>query len=1320
MRLAKALASSILAIMAAISSQAIERVRSYTIKDGLADSSPRFITQDSEGILWICTWGGVSRFDGGSFESVDNKLGTFFGTTRSVFEAGDGVYWICNHSGINRINLLTGECDSFKLGYDKVQQSVDAFLLAVSGNGSVFCTLQNWGICHFNEERSEMVPINIKDVNTGQIAELLCVGEGRLMVRENSGITSLIRYVSGPEGITVVSSEFILGRGIVSGIFKLDQGIGLVTPEGKLHIWDEAAETVTKSFDIPAGIYATGASKGDVASISYRDSKSYEINLHDGSIKEITALTGKNVGCLHYGTEGILWAGVNGGGLLAIWDDSSGMNLFLNKDITGDRVANVSSFMEMPEGELLVGTEGNGFYLLRPDGSSKTYGKGEGLSNEKVYVFEKALGSDIFIGHEGDGINVLSGGKLTDFLKDEDEIRNIYTIRRDDKEDCWYLGAFEHGIARLKARKGPGGNYIKTGLDYWYSDDPDHFSAKSVTDIIPTNDGKLIVGTLSEGCLVFDIKSESFMDRQLCEETVLCLFLENDYSLWIGTGGFGLRHITRDESGNLSSKIYDRESGLRDLSIHGILKDSEGHIWVSTNLGLSKLTPDTGEIVNYFGNDDLQSDEFSNSACLMASDGTLLFGGVDGFNRFDPLKVSKRDFEPDPHISRFSLMREPGRLFPTNEEIVLKHNENYFSISFSAIEFIENSNCEYAYRLVGFDDQWIHQPKATPVTYTNLHHGKYSFQVRCTNGDKKWGSKTASLAITVRRPWWNTPWAWLIYTFLIGGAIYAINLVARIRTRRKQELELEILNKEHENETYEAKLRFFTNIAHEFGTPLTLISGAGERLMDTGQLSSKPAKYVNIIKDNADRMLRLIKELMDFRKVDTGNYPLTYSRFDIAKMTRDLVLGYSDQGESGNISIELDVPEEETLIVSDYGAVEKILHNLVSNAYKYTPEQGNIKVSLIPLENSSVKLTVTNSGKGIKPEDLPKVFDRFVVLENLESEAREGRIERNGIGLALVSSLVNTLGGEINVSSERKKFTEFTVTLPSAEDQTIKEDDNVLTPELYGIQNAEREVIYPKGSSNAKILIVDDEKAIRDLVSDILGDRYEVLQASDGKDAVEIISHGLPDLVITDIAMPGMNGIELCRYLKENEITRNIPIIFLSFLSDIQNEISTFETGGEAFIPKPFYPRHLNAVVNKILSGRESLKSYYSSAISNSDLLNEKVVSKTDKDFIMKVTGLIEADLSNEEISPAFLAEEMNISKSQLYRKLKELVDLSPVEFVRSIRLEKAAHSLKTTNLTVQEIMYSVGFNNKSYFYREFGKKYGMSPKEFRTMDKSK
>ena len=681
MRLFRALATLWVALSATLPGLAIERIRSYTIKDGLADSSPRYITQDSEGILWICTWDGVSRFDGGSFESVDNRMGTFFGTTRSVFEAGNGVYWICNHSGINRINLLTGEQESFKLGYDKVQQSIEAFIMAVSESGTVFCTLLDWGICHYNAERNEMVPFNIKDVNTGRISELLCVGDDRLMIREESGVTSLVRYESGPDGITVVSSEFILGREPVSGIFKLDDGIGLMLSDGLLHIWDDTSETVTKTLRIPAGLFSAGASKGDLVSISYRDSKTYEVSLKDGALREIPALQGRNVACLFYGTEGILWAGINGGGLMAIWNDYSGMNLFLNKDVTGDRVANVSTFMEMPGDELLVGTEGNGFYLLRPDGSSKVFGKAEGLSNEKVYIFERAIGNDVYIGHEGVGINILTDGKVKAFLAENEQISNIYTIRRDDKEDCWYLGAFGLGIARLRAKKGPGGNYIKTSLDYWYFNDPERYSGKSITDIIPTNDGKLIVGTLSEGCLVFDIESESFLDQQLCEETVLCLFLEDDYSLWIGTGGFGLRHITRDSSGNLTSKVYDRESGLRDLSIHGIRKDRAGKIWVSTNIGLSRLDPNTDEIVNYYGNADLQSDEFSNSACLAASDGTLLFGGVDGFNRFDPLKVSKRDFEPDPHIIRFSLMREPERIFPTNEKIVLKHNENYFSIS---------------------------------------------------------------------------------------------------------------------------------------------------------------------------------------------------------------------------------------------------------------------------------------------------------------------------------------------------------------------------------------------------------------------------------------------------------------------------------------------------------------------------------------------------------------------------------------------------------------------------------------------------------------
>ncbi|MBR1926888.1 MAG: response regulator [Bacteroidales bacterium] len=1316
MRFPKVFATLAAATLLAASSGAAVKERHYTIKDGLADSSPRHLTQDSNGTLWISTWGGISMFDGGSFESVDARMGTFFGTTSMVAEAGGGVYWVCGFSGIHMIDLNNGGIRSFQIGYDRARQSISDLTMAVSGSGEVFCSSFNWGICHYNPIAGEMVPINIYDVNTNKITDILCVGQDKLAILEDTGVLSIVSYTSSDGSISIHGTQTPLKNQTVSGIFKIDDGLALVTEDNKIMVWDSGNSSISTSYPIPAGLYANGAGKSgsSLAAIAYRDAKTFEIDLADGSIREIDELKGKNVYCLYYGTEDILWAGINGGGLLALWNDTSGMDKFLNNEVFGDRVGNVSSFFELPGEGLLVSTEGNGIYSLRKDGSLKTISMADGLGNDKVYVMERAIGDDIFIGHEGLGINVLSGGKISSLLSDEFNIRNIYTIRRDDKMDCWYLGAYDLGISRLRVGKGPGGKYSVKELKLWYFDDPDSYSGKSVTDIIPLGDGRLIVGTLTEGCLVFDTATGRFLDYQICPDAVLSLYLEDESSLWIGTGGQGLRHIVRKGENDYETTVYGKDNGLIDLSIHSILKDSAGRIWVSTNRGISSIDPSTGEIDNYHGNDDLQSDEFSNSASIATSDGTFCFGGVEGFNRFNPLRLEKRDFEPEVRISRLSLIQDPDRVIPANGEVVFKHNENYFSIYYSAVEFIENANCEYSYRLAGFDEQWIHLAKSSPVTYTNIPHGKYRFEIRCTNGDRKWSSKVAALEITVRRPWWNTWWAYLIYGCAALALALLMNRLTKERLRRKREMELEILNKQHENETYEAKLRFFTNIAHEFGTPLTLISGAGERLMETGQLSSKPAKYVGIIKDNADRMLRLIKELMDFRKVDTGNYPLTYSKFDIAKLSRDICLGYSGQGETAMIGLELEISEEPVWIVSDYGAVEKILHNLVSNAYKYTPEQGLINVSLNRLEDNSVRLTVTNSGKGIKPEDLPKVFDRFVVLENLESEAREGRIVRNGVGLALVSSLVNTLGGEISVSSERKKFTEFTVTLPSAENQALREDDTSLSPELYGVQNPMGEDNYTAAGSNETILIVDDEKAIRDLVSDILGDRYTVLQASDGKEAVEIISHGLPDLVITDIAMPGMNGIELCKYLKENEITKNIPIVFLSFLSDIQNEISTYETGGEAFIPKPFYPRHLNAVVGKILSGRESLKSFYSSAISNSDFLNEKVVSKEDKDFILKITGLIEADLSNEEISPAFLSEQMNISKSQLYRKLKELVDLSPVEFVRSIRLEKAAHMLKTTTLTVQEIMYSVGFNNKSYFYREFGKKYGASPKEYR------
>ena len=1320
MRFLKSLAL-ILALSVHLSAQAGIPVRSYTIRNGLSDSSPRCLMQGSDGVLWIGTWNGVDRFDGASFRSVSSESGCSFGPTLRIAESGDGVFWVCNYEGISRVDISDGTTRFFKIGYDKAPQILDAFSMDVSGSGTVFGSSIHWGICRYDPDSREMVPFNIIGVNTGEILDLLCLGTDKLVLRNESGRITMVRYGFKEGVFEAVKALDRFPIQDVAGMFKTPDGVGLVTEDGFLHVVDADSLGVVRSFSLPEGVFSAAAASPDgrMAAIALRESKTIEIDLTDGTTREIAALDGKYASCLLYGTEDILWAGINSGGLVSVLEKDSQMSRFLNRDLFGDRIGNVSSFHETAGGEILVGTEGNGLFTLLRDGRvGKVYGKADGLKNLKIYDLAPGYGNDVLIGGEGSGIDIFSNGRIRSLTGMDVPVSNVYSILRDDRRDCWYLGLYGRGIARMRARRQTDGNYFVTEFRDWSTDDPDALSGKLVSDFVAMDDGKLIVGTLSEGCLVFDLEQERFLDQRLCTSSVLALFADRDSSLWIGMGGNGLRHVTMEKDGHLQTQVYAAESGLKDLSIHGILKDAEGRLWFSSNRGISCLDPEAGTVMNFYGTEDLQSNEFSNSSCLAASDGTFLFGGVEGFNRFNPLKLVKRDFEPDILFTGFTLIQDPDKHIPLDAVIVVAHDENYFSISYSAVEFIENANCEFAYRLSGFDQDWIHQEKAAPVTYTNLAPGKYRFEVRCTNGDKRWSSKVAGLNITVRPPWWNTVWAYLLYAALLALLGRGIYLIGKNRMRRKQEREMEMLQKQHENETYEAKLSFFTNLAHEFGTPLTLISGAGEQLLDDCHLDTRPARYANIIKDNADRMQRLIKELMDFRKVDTGNYTPIYSRFDIASLTRRVFDSYAAVAEKNGIRRTLSVPDAPLWIVSDFSAVEKILHNLISNAYKYTPEEGRIDAGLQAEGASSVRLSVANSGRGIRPEDLPKVFDRFVVLENLESEAKSGRIVRNGVGLALVHSLVKMLGGDVTVSSEQKKNTVFSVTLPSATDQEVVAGTQIpasafsSTPEMPEDETRAPSVPLKSGLT---VLIVDDEKPIRDLVSEILSDRYRVLQASNGKEAVELISHGLPDLVITDISMPEMDGIELCRYLKENEITRNIPIVFLSFLSDIQNEIGSYETGGEAFIPKPFYPRHLTAVVNKILSGRESLKSYYGSVMSNSDILNERVVLKSDREFIMKLTGIVESDLSNEALSPAMLCEAMCISKAQLYRKLNELVGLSPVEFIRSIRLEHAARLLKTTDLTVQEIMYEVGFNNKSYFYREFGKKYGLSPRAYRT-----
>jgi DNA-binding response OmpR family regulator/nitrogen-specific signal transduction histidine kinase len=544
----------------------------------------------------------------------------------------------------------------------------------------------------------------------------------------------------------------------------------------------------------------------------------------------------------------------------------------------------------------------------------------------------------------------------------------------------------------------------------------------------------------------------------------------------------------------------------------------------------------------------------------------------------------------------------------------------------------------------------------------------------------------------------------------------------------KHALELKSLEKQKTEEIHQAKLRFFTNIAHEFCNSLTLIYGPSEQLLKGRNLDFQSKKYVGTIRSNAERMQTLIQQLMEFRKAETGFLELRIEKVDITELVRYTADHFSNMAEQKKIQFRIKSDNEPEYWPTDRSCMEKIFFNLLSNAFKYTPDNGYVHIETYR-SNDNLQITITNSGKGVREEDRKIIFNRFKILDQVESDISRGYQIRTGIGLALCNSLVELLKGSIRVDSEINQYTSFVINLPLPE--TIINDSPALPteekkPEFFHIGNqainiyaglnhpiARRENTSDQRQKPA-ILIIEDDKEIRELLIDILCDKYSILQAENGLEGIEAVQTGRVDLVICDILMPKMNGVEFVRKLKKIDTATHIPVIFLSSETSVDKQIEGLEVGADAYIGKPFHTHYLVTTIERLLNTRQDLRKYYNSPVSSIESFEGKEVQKEDKEFILRLTRYISDNLDNENLNIGMLSSEMGISKMQLYRKIKELKGQTPTEFIRRIRLKQVEKLLKISNKTVLEIMYSCGFNSKAYFYQEFAKQYGMTPKEYR------
>ena len=1307
--------------------------------EGLSNGSVTCILQDSGQMLWIGTWDGLNMYDGHRFktwkfdpgnpETLSNNI------IRNIIQEKDGVVWIATDHGINRLDTRQDAVRRFYPGHESRTPSVEeSFDVAVSLGGMVFCSSVGWGLSWYDPTSGQLVSLNIPAFNTSLIKRIYTWNSNDLLIQTLDGKLFVAGFHSDGGTVTMESARPL--EHSPEALYVGQSRGGLVIVSTDYNVWvkrpGSASIVYVGALDTREEVRAASVSDSDRVFVALAQSGVMVTPSGGGAFKKVKMAGSLDILSMYCGSQDILWIGSDGKGLVECFESGLAFNKTPVEEIFPARSSPVRAFWEDEDGTLYIGSKGSGIARRRPNGSISWIGTEQGLSNDAVYCVSPGLyPGHILIGSDGDGVDLYfpSSNRVVPIKPAPGTIwRFVYAICPDPERDCVWVGTNGFGLVKLRySVTGGKVSLLEQEIYANKKDDPNSLSNNIIFSVVPAGDGRLWIGTRGGGLNLFDPQTGESVryvsgDCPLVNNDVITLYMDPDSTLWVGTS-YGLSSLRKDDVGTGDFHSFTEANGLANNTIHGILSDNDGRIWLSTTRGISMFDPSDSSFVNYFNYEELQSDEFSDGACFKGRDGSFYFGGVGGYNRFRQEDIHIRDYSPDVIFSEFSIKQQPSKAFDPVEGVTLRHDENFFSVRFFARDFIRGENCEYAYMLDGFEDRWNYPGSDGRASFTNVPPGKYDLLVRCTNGDKVWNDTVYSLPIRVRPHWSSTPWAYLAYLLLLFLLGYLAWRILTGRMRQRELLLMESMKNRQQKDMYEAKLDFFTSISHEFSTPLTLIYGSGEYLKDKYSLSPDVLRHVGIIRNNAARMQRLVGDLLDFRKADTGNYVPQYSKVDLTSFISQVADNFIEAAKEDGIRFVIDIPSGPVEVTTDREALEKILYNLISNALKYTPIGGYVRLVFNPGEDGDV-IKVTNSGKGIKPEDLPKVFNRYEILGKLEKQMKKGKIRRNGIGLALSKSLALALSGDITVDSVPDQSTTFTLTLPRISTDGIVPDQGPAVAQPTRLHEVDLPEIVPEpafrsfeGDSDKRqlILVVDDERQICDLLSEILTNAgWRVVAANNGEEAVGILKNSRPDLIISDIVMPHMDGLELIKYVRGNEVTSQIPFVFLTFKDDVDFNIKGRDVGADAYLQKPFHPKLLVSVVRQILSSRVSLKNYYGSVVSSTDMFEGKKMDASDKAFLVNLTKTIEENISDSELSLDDLYSKMGVSRSNMYRKLKELTGMSPSQFVNTVKVRHAAHQLVTTRKTVQEIMYESGYNYKSHFYREFFKVFGMTPKDLR------
>ena len=1369
--------------------------------EGLSQSDINSIFQDDQGYMWFGTHDGLNKYDGYAFTVYNpekNQPGSINSNLIFVIE-GDkqGNLWIgTTGSGLNFFDRSTAKFEQFthddadenSLSNDHIttlfRDSKDRLWIGTNKGVNMLDLRKSRDSVKFHRFNPEQDPF-VTGWDGNAIFTIFEDSKGRIWIGGHGGLYTMshdsngdfyFRLVNSSIGLPNINVRCIVEDKFGRLIIGTDQGLfALGNKQGKAKIFS-LHEGYFNDLAISADNHIWAASANGL--LNFKNSSSSEppefLERFEYDPRNNKSLSKNIVKSLYIDKTGILWVGTNGGGLNKFDPERKQFrHIRKTQDPNSLSYDKIRSMFEDSNGTLWIGTEGGGLNMLNADSGNNYDNFKNFKSIQKAFAIAEIKNNEekkLLIGAENTpglyqlDISAKSSVSENDFVALPEISHSVFAILADRNRNIW-IGTYGGGAHRWLYNDSSQ-DYIKDVLTY----DETHIkgiSSDIIRNIIEDSEGNIWFATGNGLCKLsagealkkhpkFEIfKNVEGDEKSLSHNYILSIYESNARELWIGTFGGGLDKLIpaiKNESTATGFVNYSERNGLPNNVIKGILEDEMGNLWVSTNKGLSKFDTKKEVFKNYDGNDGLQNNEFQELACLKRKDGEMLFGGINGFNAFYPDEIMDNTFNAETVITKFSVFNEEveigekinGRVLlesslNTIENLRLKHWENNFSFEFAALHFAAPGKNGYAYKLEGFDEDWTFTTADKRfATYTNLAPGDYTLMVKASNNDGVWDATPSQLGILVVPPFWKTPWAYLLYGLLALGLLWAFRRFTIIRTTEKHQLELEHLNKKKSEELHRLKLEFFTNISHEFRTPLTLIKGPLEYLRKNGQKidASEVHEQYDIMHKNTNYLMRLVNQLLDFRKISRDKMKLVVRYSNIVDFIKEVGEPFQFLAHKRLIDFRVKAPGNTLETWFDFDALEKIMNNLLSNAFKFTPENGEVVVEILvdgngqsPKDLASsgngkyVTILVKDSGPGIPAESAAQIFERFYV----EKDKSKKNLDGAGIGLSFAKKLVELHQGSIEVQSKSKVGTTFIVKLPmdkeayeGLENINIKE----ITDSDYFMRSSEAESlaisindelvdenISKSRSKLPVLLIVDDNKDIRNFIRQALGYDYAVFEAENGKQGLEMTLKILPNIILTDVIMPVMDGIEFCEKVKTRQETSHIPVIMLTARASQESELKGLSNGADDYIKKPFELELLQLKLANTIKQREELRKRFNRDITLQP--KEITVTSSDEIFLQRAMQVVENHMMDTDFNVEMMVKEMGYSRSNLYLKFKELTGLSSSEFIRNIRLKRALQLFEQSNRSVKEIMYMTGFNTASYFSKCFKKQFGVIPSEY-------